>query len=167
VARLQRDLYRAVKSDPVLQKYPVWSISESGAETDNVGLQFLTIPNGAGTLMPDGTRYADFANCHNYMTHPNWPGLHDNQTWIAADPTAACRVDGLYGNCGLTWLKKFRGYPEAELLTLLRVTTETGVTIGCFAGGQAWPPFWNGPTRSFFLASIETTGCPWAKNAWI
>ncbi len=46
VAKLQRDLYEAVKSDPVLKKYPVWSISENGAERDNVGLQFLTIPAG-------------------------------------------------------------------------------------------------------------------------
>ncbi|MHB1556250.1 MAG: hypothetical protein ACYC61_02100 [Isosphaeraceae bacterium] len=28
VAKLQRDLYAAVKADPVLKKYPVWSISE-------------------------------------------------------------------------------------------------------------------------------------------
>jgi len=28
----QRDLYQAVKSDPVLAKYPVWSISEPGAQ---------------------------------------------------------------------------------------------------------------------------------------
>ncbi len=46
VAKLQRDLYRTVKSDPVLKDYPVWSLSESGAEMDNVGLQFLTIPTG-------------------------------------------------------------------------------------------------------------------------
>jgi hypothetical protein len=94
-----------------------------------VGLQFLTIPDGAGTLMPDGTKYADYANCHNYMTHPSWPGLHDNQTWIAADPGRACKVDGLYGNYGLTWRGRFNGYSESELLTLPRVTTETGVTI--------------------------------------
>jgi hypothetical protein len=40
VAKLQEALYQAVKSDPALKKYPVWSISEGGAETDNVGLQF-------------------------------------------------------------------------------------------------------------------------------
>ncbi|MBP7053572.1 MAG: glycosyl hydrolase [Phycisphaerae bacterium] len=130
VARLQRDLYTAVKKDRVLSKYPVWNVSESGAETDNVGLQFLAIPDGAGCLMPDGTRYADHANCHNYMTHPGWPGLHDNQTWIAADPTSACKVDGLYGNCGLTWRRRYPGYSEAALATLPRVTTETGVTLG-------------------------------------
>jgi hypothetical protein len=130
VAKLQRDLYRAVKSDPVLKDYPVWSLSETGAEVDNVGLQFLTIPNGAGALMPDGTGYADFANCHNYMTHPSWRGLHDNQTWVAADPTSACRVDGLHGNYGLTWRRRYPGYAEPALLTLPRVTTETGITLG-------------------------------------
>ena len=37
VAKLQRDLYKA-GDDPVLKGYPVWSISENGAEVDNVGL---------------------------------------------------------------------------------------------------------------------------------
>lgn len=130
VAKLQRDLYRAVKSDPVLKKYPVWSISEGGGQRDNVGLQFLTIPAGAETLMPEGTRYADFANVHNYVYHPGSPGLEDNKAWNAADPTSLCRVDGLYGNYGVTWAKHFRGHSETELLTLPRVTTETGTTIG-------------------------------------
>ena len=130
VAKLQSDLYRAVKSDPVLKNYPVWSITEGGAETDNVGLQFLTIPDGTGALMPDGTRFADFANVHNYFYHPNAPGLADNKTWNAADPSAACKVDGLYGEYGVTWARHFRGYSEAELATLPRVTTETGTTIG-------------------------------------
>ncbi len=130
VAKLQRDLCSAVKNDPALKQYPVWSISENGAETDNVGLQFLTIPPGAGTLMPDGTQYADFANVHNYIYHPNSPHPMDNKTWNAADPTSACKVDGLFGNYGVTWARKFRGYSENELLTLPRVTTETGTTIG-------------------------------------
>jgi hypothetical protein len=129
VARLQRDLYNAVKSDPLLKAYPVWSISENGAEADNVGLQFLAIPRGAGTLLPEGTQYADYANVHNYIYHPGSPGLADNRTWNAADPTSACKVDGLYGNYGVTWAKHFRGYSETELLTLPRVTTETGCTV--------------------------------------
>ncbi len=130
VAKLQRDLYQAVKSDPVLSKYPVWCISEGGAETDNVGLQFLTIPEGAGTVMPAGTKYADFANVHNYIYHPNVPGLEDNKTWKAADPSPACRVDGLFGEYGVTWARHYRGYSEADLVKLPRVTTETGTTIG-------------------------------------
>ena len=130
VARLQRDLYESVKSDSVLKDYPVWNISEAGAQTDNVGLQFLTIPRGAGCLMPDGTKYADFANCHNYITHPSWRGLHDNQTWLSASPGKDCPVDGLYGNHGSTWRNHFAGYSETRLSTLPRVTTETCYPVG-------------------------------------
>jgi hypothetical protein len=129
VARLQRDLYQAVKSDSVLAKYPVWSISEAGAERDNVGLQFLSIPPNAQTLMPDGTMYADYANAHNYIYHPHSPYPADNKTWDAADPTAASKVDGLAGNFGLTWARRFRGYNQDQLATLPRVTTETGIKI--------------------------------------
>ena len=129
VAALQRDLYARVKGDPLLKKTPVWGISEGGAEVDNVGLQFLTVPNGAGTEVPDGTRYADAANVHNYVYHPNSPGLGDNKTWDAADPGPACRVDGLFGEYGVTWGRHYRGYSEKELETLPRVTTETGCTI--------------------------------------
>ncbi|MEJ2901466.1 hypothetical protein WAE58_03480 [Pedobacter panaciterrae] len=129
VAQLQKDLYDAVKSDKTLKKYPVWDLCENGAQTDNVGLQFLKIPKGAGTSMPDGTKYADFATCHNYFSHPSHPGLYDNQTWNAADPGPLCKVDGLYGNYGKTWRGKHKGYTENELLTLPRVTTETGGTL--------------------------------------
>jgi hypothetical protein len=130
VAKLQRDLYRAVRSDPLLRNYPVFSLSENGAERDNVGLQFLTIPQGANCLMPAGTRYADYANCHNYIYHPNAPDPEDNKTWNVADPSSACRVDGLFGNYGITWAKHFQGYSQQQLNTLPHVTTETGCTIG-------------------------------------
>jgi hypothetical protein len=129
VAKLMSDLYKAVKSDPVLKNYPVWSITENGAETDNVGLQFLTIPPGADTVMPPGTKYADYANVHNYVYHPNAPGLEDNKTWKASDPGPACKVDGLYGEYGVTWARHYPGYSEAALAKLPRVTTETGLTI--------------------------------------
>lgn len=129
-AELQRDLYLAVKGDPLLKPYPVWSISECGAETDNVGLQFLKIPPGAGTVMPEATAYADFVNVHNYIYHPNASGLEDNKTWKAADPGPDCKVDGLYGECGKTWAHHYPGYSVEELKTLPRVTTETGCTVG-------------------------------------
>ncbi len=127
VAKMHRDLYARVKADPVLKKYPVWSLCEPGAQIDNCGLQFLTIPEGADTLMPAGTKYADFATCHNYICHPSWPGLHDNQTWLSSLPGKACPVDGLYGNFGRTWRNKFQGYTDEQLKTLPRVTTETGI----------------------------------------
>ena len=130
IAKLQRDLYSAVKADPMLAHYPVWSISEPGGERDNVGLQFLEIPPGARTLMPVGTKYADYANVHNYIYHPHSPDPADNKVWNAADPTAASRVDGLFGNFGITWKKGFRGYAQDQLDTLPRVTTETGTNVG-------------------------------------
>jgi hypothetical protein len=130
VANLMRDLCQAVKNDPALKSYSVWSISEGGAETDNVGLQFLRIPQGAQSVMPAGTKFADFANVHNYIYHPNSAGLADNKTWNAADPTSACKVDGLYGEYGSTWAHHYPGYSGANLLTLPRVTTETGTTVG-------------------------------------
>lgn len=105
---MQRDLYAAVKADPDLKGYPVYSSSEMGAQTDNCGLQFLEIPEGAATLMPAGTRYADYANCHNYMYHPSWPGApHDNQVWERRRPHARVPCRRLYGNFGRTWRNGF------------------------------------------------------------
>ena len=129
VAKLQRAFVLGSQGRSRPEEVPRLVDQRGRREADNVGLQFLTIPAGAGTLLPEGTRYADFANVHNYIYHPNSAGLEDNKTWNAADPTAACKVDGLYGNDGVTWAKHFRGYSETELLTLPRVTTETGCTI--------------------------------------
>lgn len=128
VAHLQRDLYAAVKAEPGLAGVPVFHSSEAGgSEPDNVGLQFLTIPSGAGTTMPAGTKYADFANVHNYVTGHS-ASLADNTTWNASDPTLNGDWDGLYVEYGHTWHGGFTGYSTAELLTLPRVTTETGWT---------------------------------------
>jgi hypothetical protein len=125
VAQLQKDIYITVKSDPSLYRYPVFHVSEGGAETENVGLQFLTIPKNADTLFPEGTQYADYANPHNYVIG-NGGTYEDNQAWKAADPVLNGRWDGLYGGYGKTWKKGFRGYPNGQLQTLPRVTTETG-----------------------------------------
>lgn len=126
VAHFQRDLYAAVKAEPALNGIPVFHSSEAGgSEPDNVGLQFLTIPNGAGTLMPDGTKYADYANTHNYVCgHQN--RLIDNVSWNAVDPTLNDDWDGLYVEYGLTWHGHFQGYSNTDLETLPRVSTETG-----------------------------------------
>lgn len=130
VAKLQRDLYAGVKGDPLLARYPVWSISEPGAQTDNAGLQFLRVPARSGALLPEGTRFADFANVHNYIYHPHSPGPADNKVWNASDPGPDSQVDGLYANYGRTWRKWFRGHDRSELERLPRVTTETGTGIG-------------------------------------
>ena len=135
VAQFQEDLYRAIKSDPNLQHYPVFAVSEAGAETDNVGLQFLTIPTGAGAIFPDGTQYADYANPHNYVSN-NQKSYVNNQAWNAADPTLNGPWDGLFGEYGVTWRNHFRGYTKAQLETLPRVTTETGWDTVSNSGGE-------------------------------
>jgi hypothetical protein len=130
IAQLQKDLYSAVKSDPELKGYPVFHVSEGGAETDNVGLQYLTVPAEAHILLPDGTQFADYANVHNYVRGVSM-GYVDNQAWQAADPTLKGNGlfghwDGLYGEYGRTWNRHFKGYSNAQLEALPRVTTETG-----------------------------------------
>jgi hypothetical protein len=131
VANLQRDLYAAVKAESTLAGIPVFHSSEAGgSEPDNVGLQFLTIPAGAGIAMPDGTKYADFANTHNYVCgHSN--KYTENAAWNASDPTLNGDWDGVYVEYGHTWHGGFAGYANSDLVTLPKVTTETGwVTTG-------------------------------------
>ena len=129
LAKWQSAFYSKVKSDPVLKDYPVFHSSEAGgSEPDNVGLQFLTIPKGAGTLMPDGTQYADYANVHNYICRR--PKIIDNMAWLNADPLFHDWTDGIYVEYGKTWRKGFPGYSNANLVTLPRVTTETGWVTG-------------------------------------
>jgi hypothetical protein len=88
VALLQKDLYGAVKNDPQLKRYPVFHVFRRRCRTDNMGLQFLTIPAGAETLLPEGTQFADYANAHNYVSGIRI-GFVDNQAWKAADPKLA------------------------------------------------------------------------------
>jgi hypothetical protein len=135
VAQFQKDLYAAVKHDPLLWQYPVFGPSEVGAETDNVGLQFLVIPPRAGASFGEGTQFADYANVHNYVSG-NGNRYEDNQAWNAADPTLNARWDGLYGNHGVTWYRHYQGYDNDELPTIPRVTTETGWDTASDAGGQ-------------------------------
>ena len=101
-------------------------------ERRRVGQRRIAVPHNPRRRRHDaarGDKFADYVNVHNYIYHPNSPSLEDNKTWNAADPTSACKIDGLYGNHGVTWAKHFRGYSETELLTLPRVTTETGCAI--------------------------------------
>jgi hypothetical protein len=136
VAELQKTLYGAVKASTNLKKYPVFAVSEAGAETDNVGLQYLTIPTGAGTSFPDGTQFADYANAHNYVSSTRKIYV-TNQAWNAADPTLNGPWDGLFGEYGITWRHHYQGYSNEQLLTLPRVTTETGWDSVSGIGGEA------------------------------
>ena len=130
IAELHRDFYAAVKADEVLKDVDVWTITCAGAQNENVGLQFLTIPPGAGCVMPAGTTYADVVNVHNYFSHPGgFRAPQNNQTWVASDPSSACKVDGLYGNNGSTWRNHYRGYSDEDCMKVRKVTTETGILI--------------------------------------
>ena len=128
-AQFQRDLYTMAKADPNLKNLPVFAATEPGAEPDNAGLQFLRIPSGAGTLMPDGTLLADYANLHNYVKCNGCTGLRDNIAWNAEAPgqAEAGGYDGLDGNfLGATWGKHFPASPYSAGPAMPRVTTETG-----------------------------------------
>jgi hypothetical protein len=128
VAKFQADIYAAVKADPKLAGIPVFASSEAGgSEPDNVGLQYLVIPKNAGTLMASGTKYADYANTHNYMVGNGMTHIVDNNAWFAESPAVSMGPwDGPPVEYGVTWRKHFQGYSPTQLLTLPKVTTETG-----------------------------------------
>ncbi len=136
VAGWQQEFYARAKADPVLRDYPVFHSSEAGgSEPNNVGLQFLTIPAGAGTLMPDGTAYADYANVHNYICRK--PSIIDNMAWLNASPDLVDWIDGIYAEYGVTWRAHFDGYTSAaDRAALPKVTTENGWPTGDPADGK-------------------------------
>lgn len=128
VAYMQRDCYARTKTE-LGEDVPVWGVSETGAETDNVGLQWAVIPAGASCLLPAGTRFFDCLNVHNYFIHPAWRFPQTDQTWMAAMPTSEGKADGVYINHGRTWGRGYPGYYDADLLAARKVTTETGCTL--------------------------------------
>jgi hypothetical protein len=127
-AQYQADLYKAIKNDPKLAEKPVWSLTEPGSEPDNQGLQYLTIPSGAGALQPSGTVYGDAANLHNYVRGNGQNALEDNQAWFAeSDGPSQGSWDGLDGEfLNQTWNMRFSASPYSAGPGLPRVTTETG-----------------------------------------
>jgi hypothetical protein len=136
----QRDLYAMVKADPLLAGFPVLGMTEIGAEPDNSGAQFLTVPPGQFTELPAGTVFADVANAHNYVQGNGGAGsvLADNQARAAEYiPRTIGPYNGLFDSCneywGVTWREghpvnpaglQCEGYPSQ--FALPKVTTETG-----------------------------------------
>jgi hypothetical protein len=125
-ARYMADEYAMVKGDPKLAGYPVVDLTEPGAEPDNTGLQFLTIPLGQSTSMPAGTRFADVANLHNYVLGNGQKAVTDNQAWNAESTPSNGPWDGLEGEyCGKTWGRHYLAAPMTRC-TMPKVTSETG-----------------------------------------
>ncbi len=92
VALFTADLYAAVQADPLLAGIPVFSPSETGAETCNYGLQVGQLSPGIGDpakLAAAGIsptqKYYDFANAHNYVSGVFAIPIAANQAWKAAD----------------------------------------------------------------------------------
>src|SRR5262249_7372685 len=107
--------------------YPVFNISEVGAEIDNVGLQWRAIPAvpPPDVLMLPGTQFADYNNDHNYVVG-NLHNMVDNFAWGAAGFVNFNAVDGWYGEHVSTWAHHFTGYAPGDATLVRKVTTETG-----------------------------------------
>ncbi len=91
--------------------------------------------------MPDGTKYGDFANMHNYMIWVGNNGNLHNSAWDAASPLTTSLPNQphyqLQQDFGVTWARHFNGYTPSQLQTLPRVTTESGWTSSSISGGTA------------------------------
>jgi hypothetical protein len=126
----QAELYKEVKADPKLAGIPVYSFAEPGAEGNNAGAQFLTLPFASGEVAA-GSKLADFAGLHNYFEN-NASGANgqvDNNAWSTFAPAQAeiDGVDGMDGEwCGTTFFGKFAATPYANCPSIPRTTTETG-----------------------------------------
>jgi len=130
-AQLQAALYAAVRRDPVLATIPVWDLTDGGAEPDNSGLQFLTVPRGSGTRMPDGTVFADVANIHAYPSGGEQAqGAKPEDDWLRKE---------LMAEYELTWGGRhfgedsYKGYP-ADSMNFPAVVTEFGYHSNAPAG---------------------------------
>jgi hypothetical protein len=132
-ANYMRDLYAMVKADPLLSSYRVLGMTEVGQESENQGLQFLTIPAGAGAVQPDGTVYADVANVHNYFQGNGIAGQvpEDNHIFWAESVAKGGDIGyaglfDVYGEYwGNTWNKGFAGASTGQM-DRPKETTETG-----------------------------------------
>jgi hypothetical protein len=152
-AEYQISLYQAVKNDPKLAGMPVWAETEPGSEPDNQGLQYLTIPSGAGALQPDGTVFADVANLHNYVRGNGQNAIVDNQAWFAESNGALQGPwDGLDGEFfNETWGQHFPAGSLSSGQAMPKVTTETGwPTDGSITQDQQGKLFVN-----LFLSAVK------------
>lgn len=125
-AQAQTDLYGRVKASAVLRATPVVDLTSGGAEPDNVGLQYLAVPSGANTLMPDGTVFADLANIHAYPSNGNQPAS-------STDDRLSNELAAQYGQ---TWGSSYNGYTQAQLSSLPKVVTEFGFATTGIGGGS-------------------------------
>ena len=121
-----QDFEAAVRADTNLNGIPVFSMSNPGAEGDNVGLQFLVNPT-------TGMTQAEFATLHNYIFgNSSSSGQVDNNAWFPYENTGSMGAwDSMDGEfCNKTFAFGFPAMPESQCPTVPRVTTETGWPSG-------------------------------------
>ena len=118
VDNFQRDWYAAIKADPALKNIPVWSVTATGAEKENVGLQFLTIPDNAGTTFPAGITFSDALNMHVYTVYDKSP--------TSVDPGGNHFDRQLTGEFVSTYRNHFSGYTLTQTRTMPKAITEFG-----------------------------------------
>ena len=130
-ANFMRDYYAAVKADANLKNVPVYSISLNGAEPDNAGVQWLTIPTPApsGVLSAAGTQFADYANLHVY------PVYNDGGASQFVDTTGDRFQEGVTGNFVTTYARGFAGYTQAQAALQPAVITEGGLSTNAVCAG--------------------------------
>ena len=107
-----------------------------GPKAENDGLQFLTVPSGAGSLAATGTHFADVANTHSYVQGSGSAGVSLARQSGALGRNDSSRTMGPYAYgeyWGPTWSKAFAG-ASAGQNDRPKVTTETGWNI--FAHGS-------------------------------
>jgi len=165
VAQFQRDLDTAMKGSS-LSAFPVFNVSETGGEFNNVGLQCLVLNSScagasAVTLMAANTAYADYANVHNYVQGNGSCGVFSsrvaNQAWQAMDQLLNSCWDGFYGDQIVTWSGHFNGYSTGQAPGVPRISSETG-----------WDSSTTGSTVDYQGKIIELTYLDGYKrgNAW-
>jgi len=138
VASWQRDFYAAVKADPVLRNYPVYGATLVGAEQNNVGLQYLTIPSPApaGVIFPAGTVFADYQCEHIYT-------IYQGSAQTIANGTDY--IQRIFNSDYVTTWNGYSGYPQAQANALPKVITEFGYQVGT-------------PSRNGLLVDQTTAG---------
>ncbi len=126
VANFQKDWYAAIKTDSALRNVPVWSVTGTGREEDNAGLQFLEVPDNANTIMPAGIRFSDALNMHVYTVFYNSPA--------SVDPAGNHFDEQLTGEFVNTYRHHFSGYSLEQAKAMPKVITEFGYHTNGTAG---------------------------------
>jgi len=140
VSQYMADYITALLADAPLKNLPIYGVSRAGAETNDAGLQFLTVQGGHSSVA-NGTVLGKTFSQHIYTM--------DQNTFHSPGPTAACQMDDPAAgdattvenqwNNITTFAGNFSGYANqaAVLAAGPRVITEYGYqTNNVRAGGD-------------------------------